>query len=691
MPVTNVNRRAPRLRSLITAGIALYALILVSGLGVLTALFAELSLRELGTLMLIATGEAIAIAALAGSILARRIAQPMEAWAAVADRISRNERDVSFPSVRGTAELERLGATLQAMFDSLAQHESALRAGIVERTEARTRAVVELQGDRDRLSNALQGSRLVIWEMDVVTGAVRLSIEWSRLMGEPEGETVTTLEDLRSLVPLEEQPALEQAIFAAIKGESEAYDVDHRVRRSDGTFLWIRSRGRVTRRDANGWALLMVGTNSEIESRKEAEAAARESEARLRLVVDNIPLMINLLDRDFRHVFANRRYLDFFRLQADAVIGRTLAEVAGAEAQVIATSHMRQLEAGALGVTYARERRDSHGVVRHFEVRLVPHLDASGEIVGHFSLIDDVTERRAAARALAENAAELKLVTDGVATLIARFDLEGRIRFANRRYFDFFGVEPGWATGRRIAEVVGRDAEDKYLGHVEALRRGEEVAYEREAEVRGQRFHLEVRLVPHRNAAGAVDGAYVTVTDITSRKLAEHLLEQAALTDPLTSLPNKRHFGERLAQAIARAQRRSSRVALLFLDLDGFKDVNDRLGHAAGDTLLKEVAARLLACVRAGDTVGRLGGDEFAVLLESNRSTDDADFVAGKLVGALHDPFLLAEGEASVTCSVGIALHPADGEDAETLLRHADLAMYGAKQAGKNRFAHWTP
>jgi diguanylate cyclase (GGDEF)-like protein/PAS domain S-box-containing protein len=682
-------RPAPKLRTQIALGIIGYALVLLVGLGVITALFANLSLRELATLLLIAVAEAIAIAALAGAVLSRKVAHPMEAWAEVADRIGEGARDVTFPAVRGSAELERLGATLQTMLAHLAHREGALRAAVEERGAALEQATAALQMDRDRLAHALEGSRLTLWELDVVTGVVRLSAEWARLMGLPPGETTTTLDALRSLVPEEERPELTDAIWAVIKGERDLYDVDHRVRRSDGSTIWIRSRGKVTSRDASGRAVAMIGTNSEIGRRKAAEAAARESEARLRLVVDNIPLMINLLDRDFRFIFANRPYLEFFGLEHASVTGRTLAEVAGEEAQAIAASFRTELKAGRT-VMHERERRDAQGNVRHFEIRLVPHWNVQGEFVGYFSLIDDVTERRAAARALAESEAELRLVTDGVASLICRFDLDGRILYANRRYHEFYGIPAGGAIGKLIREVAGFDAHAKYREHVGDLREGKSVRYDRESVVRGETFQLEVQLVPHRNAEGTVDSAYVLVNDITARKLVERLLEQQALSDPLTGLPNKRHFAERMAQALAQARRRDSRVALLFLDLDGFKDVNDRLGHAAGDNLLKEVAARLGACVRAADTIARIGGDEFAVLLESNRSPDDAEFVAGKLVDALRAPFPLAEGEVRISCSVGVALFPADGEDFKTLLGHADMAMYRAKQAGKGRVARWT-
>jgi diguanylate cyclase (GGDEF)-like protein/PAS domain S-box-containing protein len=169
------------------------------------------------------------------------------------------------------------------------------------------------------------------------------------------------------------------------------------------------------------------------------------------------------------------------------------------------------------------------------------------------------------------------------------------------------------------------------------------------------------------------------------RKQVEARLQHVAQHDPLTDLPNRELFHDRLDVALARARRESRPLALLYIDLDRFKRVNDDYGHDAGDRLLREVAARLRQCVREADTVGRLGGDEFAVLLGDLRLPEDATHVAGKIRQALHHPYALGEHRLHVAASIGIAFHPSHGEDREQLIRCADDAMYRAKKLGGDR------
>ncbi len=195
----------------------------------------------------------------------------------------------------------------------------------------------------------------------------------------------------------------------------------------------------------------------------------------------------------------------------------------------------------------------------------------------------------------------------------------------------------------------------------------------------------------HAQVVGVEGGAVMIVRDITERKEAEHRIFHMALHDALTGLPNRSLIGDRLEQAIAEAQREHCAVHVAFIDLDGFKMVNDGLGHTAGDLLLKEVAARMASCLRRHDTVGRFGGDEFVLVLPQQKS--DVALTASLLERvreAVIGPVQLDEQEVRVSCSIGVAMYPRDGEDADTLLMNADAAMYRAKETGKNNVQFYT-
>jgi two-component system cell cycle response regulator len=164
------------------------------------------------------------------------------------------------------------------------------------------------------------------------------------------------------------------------------------------------------------------------------------------------------------------------------------------------------------------------------------------------------------------------------------------------------------------------------------------------------------------------------------------ILESLALKDPLTGLANRRLLAERMSMALEHARRNQSTMAVVYLDLDGFRQVNNTLGHAAGDTLLKMVAERLVATVRAEDTVARLGGDEFIVGLWHLSGTDDAARLASILIEVVSQPYDIEGDPVSITASAGIGIYPLHGEDADTLMRNADLALYETKRAGKNAY-----
>jgi diguanylate cyclase (GGDEF)-like protein len=217
--------------------------------------------------------------------------------------------------------------------------------------------------------------------------------------------------------------------------------------------------------------------------------------------------------------------------------------------------------------------------------------------------------------------------------------------------------------------------------------RGHPVTYQRTRKLaNGESRYVEIKLLPHIGEHGQVLGCFAVTTDITEHKLTEERIQRVAHHDSLTGLPNRLLFNDRLNQAISLAKRDSRQFALLYLDLDKFKPVNDTLGHTAGDELLKSAAARILHQIRESDTVARVGGDEFTVILPAIARREDAETVAKKIIAALATPFQLGRQMQSVDIgtSIGIALYPADAQDADALVKAADAAMYSAKQAGSS-------
>ncbi len=252
-------------------------------------------------------------------------------------------------------------------------------------------------------------------------------------------------------------------------------------------------------------------------------------------------------------------------------------------------------------------------------------------------------------------------------------------------------------TGMEAKEVIGKAAPDLFPHvreqHVDELLRralsGETVSapdIHYVVPATGREGWVSAVYRPHADANGKIVGVIGLIRDITERKTAEQQIEYQAYHDALTGLANRRLFQEHLSLALALAQRRHACVAVLFLDLDHFKLINDSLGHTVGDALLKQVGKRLRAAVREGDTVARVGGDEFTIVLQEIARPDDAASVAKKVLRSITDPIDVNGHKLYVTTSIGVTVYPQDGEDAETLLKNADAAMYRAKGEGRNTY-----
>lgn len=279
----------------------------------------------------------------------------------------------------------------------------------------------------------------------------------------------------------------------------------------------------------------------------------------------------------------------------------------------------------------------------------------------------------------------LRTLTDNIPALVADVGRDLRYRFANQAYQEWFGADPATLVGSTLESLYGAEALRSWQPELARVLQGERVQFERSMVLQGRRQYSTATYLPYRNAQGQVDGFYALVFDVTASKELALRLEDEATRDALTGLPNRRLLQRNLPAALARADRQGHNLALLFMDLNGFKGVNDTHGHEAGDELLRLVGQRLVGAVRVTDTVARLAGDEYVVLLEPVAdAAADPPLVADKIAAAIAVPFPLEAATVQVTISIGTAVYqPGCGTSAEALLSGADNAMYAAKRAGK--------
>jgi diguanylate cyclase (GGDEF)-like protein/PAS domain S-box-containing protein len=322
-----------------------------------------------------------------------------------------------------------------------------------------------------------------------------------------------------------------------------------------------------------------------------------------------------------------------------------------------------------------------------FAATLRASADGSGQAI---RVVLELAEGKLAA--LEKSEERFRRIVHSAEEGIWEIDAQGRTSFVNPRMAAMLGYSIEEILDQPL--VAFMDDEGRAILERNIARRQQGIAERHEFKFMrkdGQGLWTTLATNPIFDHAGAYMGALALVTDITASRLSAELIWQQANFDQLTALPNRHMLYDRLAQEMKKARREGLLLALLFIDLDGFKQINDTYGHEQGDALLIESSARITACIRASDTLARLGGDEFVAIVSGLDHASLADRVAHNVIASLRQPFRLEGGDACVSASVGIALFPSDASDASELLRHADQAMYAAKNAGRNRYHYFTP
>ncbi|MEZ5333181.1 MAG: diguanylate cyclase [Thermoanaerobaculia bacterium] len=430
-----------------------------------------------------------------------------------------------------------------------------------------------------------------------------------------------------------------------------------------------------------------VGVVRDVASRRLAAEAVRDRQEQLRLLVGQMPAVLWSTDLELRITSVQGAALDSAPLQPQEIVGRSLTELFHAEEGPI-EAHRRALEGASCDYDVAW----GDGV---FHCHVEPFRDREGRVVGAIGVGRDITERKLAdektQRALSLLGAALDSTADGLLVV----DLAGRIISHNHKFAEIWGVpEEILAEGdddRALESVLDQLVEPgAFMARVRELYSDPAAESHDVLEFKDGRV-LERYSQPQR-LGDSIVGRVWSFRDVTERRRAEERIEHLAYHDALTDLPNRLLVSDRLDMALASARRRQRSVAMLFLDLDHFKRVNDRLGHSGGDQLLRSVADRLSGLLRSTDTVGRLGGDEFIIVLPDLSGPEHALPVAQKILDLFDEPFQLGEGQqVDITTSMGISVYPDDGAEMEELLKRADIAMYRAKELGRDNYQLSTP
>ncbi len=557
--------------------------------------------------------------------------------------------------------------------------------GVLHDITERKESEGEIEGAREEYRMLVEEVPGVTYVAETATGkALYVSPQIEDLLGYPKGIHESNPLFWREAVHPDD---LDELTSAGMSGaDCGTFSVEYRVRAADGRTVWIRDEGRVVFGE-DGGPLLWRGVALDVTARKEAEERLHESEARFRGAFENASAGVSINGLDRRYLAVNAAFCAMLGYTEDELTSLASPDITHPGDLAMGSERTRQMLIGDVGSVNVEKRyvRKDGGVVWAIsDVSLV--RDSAGGPSHFVTHVQDITRRKEAERRLAESEEKYRTVVEAVSDVIFQTDAAGRISFLNPAWKRVMGFTSEETLGKTFDEfVVSREVAcpeegGASLGDFARVGSGHEAVLRTKG---GEKRVFEARFKSGVDEGGRHAGSSGVLHDITERKRLEERLEYQALHDPITSLPNRRLFMDRLKQALAK--RGESPVAVLFLDLDDFKSVNDRFGHEAGDSLLVEVAGRVRASLRPEDTVARLGGEEFVALLE-NVDRGVASRIAERISAGLRPAIKMGDGmEAEVTASIGASLGAIGAAEPDILLREADAAMYEAKRKGGDR------
>lgn len=557
------------------------------------------------------------------------------------------------------------------------------REGVILDITDRKRAEADLRHGEERFRNIVENANDIIYVHDLDGNYISINRAAERIFGYKREETLSM--NMSQIIAPEHLATVSRNLRKKLGGTTRAtsYEVD--CFKKDGTRITLEVNSSAIR--DNGKAVAIQGIARDITERKQQEEAVRMSEEQYRDLFENANDLIYTHDLNGNFTSLNTAGELITGYSRKEAMSMNITQVVAPEYLEAAITMTARKVAGAKPSAYELEiiTKTGNRVSLELSTRIIL---INGLPVGVQGVARDITERRSAEKAIRASEQRYRQLGEGILHQIWTAEPDGRLDYVNGRAVEYFNrssedlVGDGWRDCVHpddLAESVKRWAASLDNGN----------SYEMEFRLRRHdgeyRWHV-AKATAGRDENGNIAKWYGTNTDINDQKNSEEKLNYYARHDTLTDLPNRAEFMSHLTVAVDRSRNTSGCFAVLFLDLDRFKVVNDSLGHVVGDKLLVGIAERLKSCVRPGDVVARLGGDEFTILLNRTGGLDDVIKVAERLQTRLSEPFRLGSYEVFTTASVGIIMSDEVHREPEDFLRDADSAMYRAKDAGKARY-----
>jgi diguanylate cyclase (GGDEF)-like protein/PAS domain S-box-containing protein len=564
--------------------------------------------------------------------------------------------------------------------------------GVARDITERKATEAALRESRANLARAQRIAHLGSWELELAKGSAQSSVEGSdevyRIFGYEPGSVDLTAKFIYGIIRPQDRKRFRSAFTAAARSGTSP-DLTVRIILPNGTERIVDVKAETTCDAETGAPARMVGTVQDITQRVQAEEALRLSEARFRDLFENANDLIYTHDLEGNFTSLNRTGELITGYSRDEALRMNIASVVAPEFLEAARSMVSRKLNNSAPTTYELEIVSKAGerVILELSTRLIV---ADGLPVGVQGVGRDITERRRAEQSLFNTLSLLSTTFESTGDGIVVMSLDRELVTCNRKFVEMWNIPEGIVDGKDAPRLINHIASQLKNGE-EFLRKVEEL-YADNAAVATETLELKDGRVFERNSQpqlldGKAIGRVACFRDVTERSRAEEKLRHHAMHDTLTNLPNRAQFMMHLDTAIERARaNKHARFAVLFLDLDRFKVINDSLGHVVGDRLLVAIGERLASCVRPGDVVARLGGDEFVVLLNRTGDSEEIARVAERLQKRISAPFAIDNYEVFTTASIGIIVASDLDRRAEDFLRDADAAMYRAKESGKARY-----